>query len=67
VKSKGPEHIEAGLSSLLIISRGTRVLKGLLNRAYKEDIEDLTLTDVAIIEGFYVNIISKARLLLLSV
>jgi hypothetical protein len=67
VKSKGPEHVEAGLSSLLIIGRGTRVLKGLLDRAYGEGTEDLTLTDVAIIEGFYVNIVSEARLLLLGV
>jgi hypothetical protein len=67
VKLKGLEHVEVGLSSLLIISRGTRVLKGLLNRAYREGIEDLTLIDVAIIKGFYVNIVSKARLLLLGV
>jgi hypothetical protein len=43
------------------------VLKGLLNRAYREGIKDLTLIDVAIIKGFYINIISKARLLLLGV
>jgi hypothetical protein len=43
------------------------VLKGLLDRAHGEGTEDLTLTDIAVIEGFYVNIISKARLLLLSV
>jgi hypothetical protein len=67
IKLKGPEHVEAGLSSLSIIGRGTRVLKGLLDGAYGEGTEDLTLTDVAIVEGFYVNIISKARLLLLGV
>jgi hypothetical protein len=67
VKSKGLEHIEAGLSSLPIISRGTRVLKGLLDRAHGEGIKDLTLTDIAIIKGFYVNIISEARLLLSGV
>jgi hypothetical protein len=43
------------------------VLKGLLDRAHEEGIEDLTLTDIAIIEGFYVNIVSEARLLLLGV
>jgi hypothetical protein len=48
---------------LPIISRGTRVLKGLLNRARGEGIEDLTLTDIIIIKGFYINIIFKARLL----
>jgi hypothetical protein len=59
--------VETGLSSLLIIGRGTRVLKGLLNRAHREGTEDLTLINVAIIEGFYINIVSKARLLLLSI
>jgi hypothetical protein len=39
------------------------VLKGLLNRACGKGIEDLTLIDIAIIEGFYMNIISEARLL----
>jgi hypothetical protein len=39
------------------------VLKGLLNRACGEGIEDLTLIDIAVIKGFYVNIVSKARLL----
>jgi hypothetical protein len=39
------------------------VLKGLLNGACGEGIEDLTLIDVAIIEGFHMNIVSKARLL----
>jgi hypothetical protein len=43
------------------------VLKGLLDRAYRESIEDLTLTNIAIIKGFYINIISEARLLLLGV
>jgi hypothetical protein len=48
---------------LPIIGQGTQVLKGLLNGARGEGTEDLTLIDVAVIEGFYVNIISKARLL----
>jgi hypothetical protein len=39
------------------------VLKGLLNGARGEGTEDLTLTDVAVVEGFYVNIVSEARLL----
>jgi hypothetical protein len=36
------------------------VLKGLLNRARGKGIEDLTLIDVAIIEGFYINIVFEA-------
>jgi hypothetical protein len=67
IKLKGPEYIKAGLFNLLIISRGTRVLKGLLNRAYKKGIKDLILINIAIIKGFYINIVFKARLLLLSI
>ena len=63
VKARGLEHVQAGSSSLPIIGRGTRVLKGLLNGARGEGTEDLTLTDVAVVEGFYVNIVSEARLL----
>jgi hypothetical protein len=36
------------------------VLKGLLNGARGKGIEDLTLIDVAIIEGFYINIVFEA-------
>jgi hypothetical protein len=36
------------------------VLKGLLDKAYKEGIKDLTLINIAVIKGFYINIISKA-------
>jgi hypothetical protein len=43
------------------------VLKELLNKAYKEGIKDLTLINITIIKGFYINIISKARLLLLNI
>jgi hypothetical protein len=43
------------------------VLKRLLNRAYKEGIKDFTLINITVIKGFYINIIFKARLLLLSI
>jgi hypothetical protein len=36
------------------------VLKRLLNKAYKEGIKDLTLINIVIIKGFYINIIFKA-------
>jgi hypothetical protein len=45
---------------LLIIGRGTRVLKGLVNGARGKGTEDLTLIDVAVVEGFYVNIVFEA-------
>ena len=48
---------------MLIIGRGTRVFKGLLNKARGKDIKDLTLINIIIIKGFYMNIVSEARLL----
>jgi hypothetical protein len=67
VKLKGLKYIKVGLFNLPIISRRTRVLKELLDRDYKEGIKDLILINIAIIKGFYINIIFKARLLLLSI
>jgi hypothetical protein len=60
IKLKGLKYIKASLFNLPIISRGTRVLKGLLNRAYKEGIKDLTFINITVIKGFYMNIIFKA-------
>ena len=67
IKVNGPEHIKAGTSSLPILSRSTRTFKGIINKAHSEAAKDLVLKDVAVIKGFYVNIISKARLLLSKV
>jgi hypothetical protein len=36
------------------------MLKGVLNRARGKRTEDLTLTKVVVVEGFYVNIILEA-------
>ena len=43
------------------------MLKGVLNRARGKGIEDLTLTKVVVVEGFYLNIILEARLKLKGV
>ena len=67
VKANGPEHVEAGTSSLPILGRGTRTFKGIINGAHGEAAKDLVLKDVAVVEGFHVNIISEARLLLSKV
>ena len=42
------------------MSRGTRVFKGLLNKARNKGIKDFTLINIIIIKGFYINIVFKA-------
>jgi hypothetical protein len=67
VKASSNESVEAKSSALLIISRGTRVIKRALNGKFRRATINLILKNVAVIEGFHVNIISKARLLKSSV
>jgi hypothetical protein len=43
-----------------VISRGTRTIKGILNNGNGK--EDLILRNVAIVEGFVINIVSEALL-----
>jgi hypothetical protein len=63
-KPAGPhEFVECGSSSLPITGRGKRVIKSILNAAQGPRTEDLELNDVAVVEGFHVNIVSEARLL----
>ena len=61
------KNIKAKTFALLIISKGTRVIKRALNREFGSAIADLILKDVAMIKGFYINIILEAYLLKLSV
>jgi len=50
--------IEYGTSRLPIVSHGTRVLKGVFDQGKR----DLVLNNVAVIEGFYTNIVSEYKL-----
>jgi hypothetical protein len=54
--------VEAGSFSFPILKYNKRVIKKVLNSAISLNSEDLTLSDVIIIKGFYINIISEARL-----
>jgi hypothetical protein len=54
--------VEAGSFSLLILRYSKRVIKKVLNSVASLNSEDLTLLDIIIIKGFYINIISEARL-----
>jgi len=50
--------IECGTLRLPIVSHRTRVLKGVFNQGKR----DLVLNNVAIIKGFYINIVSEYKL-----
>jgi hypothetical protein len=54
--------IEANSFSFPILRYNKRVIKKVLNSIASSNLEDLTLLDIIIIKGFYINIISKARL-----
>ena len=63
VKLTSNEYVKAGTSRILILRRSKRLLLKVLEGLDRARTTDLVLNDVVIIEGFYVNIISKARLL----
>jgi hypothetical protein len=67
IKATINEYVKAGSSSLLILGRGTRVIRNTLSRVSGLVTVDLTLKDIVVVEGFYVNIISEARLRVLGV
>jgi hypothetical protein len=48
------KYVEAGSSK--------RVIKKVLNNIAKLNSKDLTLSDIIIVKGFYINIISETRL-----
>jgi hypothetical protein len=54
--------IEANSFSLLILRYSKRVIKKVLNSVASLNSEDLTLSDIIIVKGFYINIVSEARL-----
>jgi hypothetical protein len=61
INKRSGHIVKAGSSSLPIIGRGTRTIKGILNRQNREK-ANLELTDIVVIKGFYINIMSKAIL-----
>jgi len=52
--------VEASSFSLLILRRSKRVIKKVLNSVASSNLEDLTLSDVIVVKGFYINIVFKA-------
>jgi hypothetical protein len=59
--------VESGFSNLLILNYKTYILRGILNKASNSSKRDFILNNIAIVKGFYINIISKAKLLLISI
>jgi hypothetical protein len=60
IKERPKVIVKAGISSLLIISYSTCIIKGILNRRNRK--VNLILLDIVVIKGFLLNIISKALL-----
>jgi hypothetical protein len=56
------ECVKASSFSLPILRHSKRVIKKVLNSVASLNSEDLTLLDVIVVKGFYINIISEARL-----
>jgi hypothetical protein len=55
--------VDTGTQSILIISRGLRVIKNYLVGEKGPNTQDLVLLNVVVIEGFYINIMLEALLL----
>jgi hypothetical protein len=62
IKALFNKCVEAGSSSLLILGHGIKVIKKAINKAISPNIKDLRLSDIIIIKGFYINIVSEACL-----
>ena len=54
--------VEAGSFSLPILGYNKKIIKKVLNSIISLNLKDLTLSDIIVIKGFYINIISEARL-----
>jgi hypothetical protein len=57
------DFVDIGTQSILIISRGLRVIKNYLVGEKGPNTQDLVLLNVIVIEGFYINIVLEALLL----
>ena len=63
IKAKINNYVKAGITSFLIIRRGTYIIKNVINRPAGPRIKDLILYNIIVIKEFYINIISKACLI----
>ncbi|KAK1622134.1 hypothetical protein BDP81DRAFT_400485 [Colletotrichum phormii] len=56
------DYVESGTTTLPVTGRGTRIMRGVLDGPNGKGTADLTLTNVAYVEGFHVNIVSETLL-----
>ena len=56
------EYIEVSTTQFLISNYNTQIIKNVVNREKGKKQHYLELKNIAIIKGFYINIVSKARL-----
>jgi hypothetical protein len=52
--------VKAGSFSFPILGYSKRVIKKVLNNITSLNLKDLTLLDIIVVKGFYINIISEA-------
>jgi hypothetical protein len=57
------KFVEYRSSSLLITSKGKKMIKLILNIAQELKTKDLELNNITVIKGFYINIVLEACLL----
>jgi hypothetical protein len=62
IQAQDGESVEAGTTSFPILGKGKRVITNTLNTKQGKNRGTLTLENVAVVEGFHVNIVSEARL-----
>ncbi len=65
-KSGVSDYVEVSTQSILIIRRGSRVIKNYLAGENSPNTQDLVLSNVVVVTGFYINIMSEALLLKLG-
>jgi len=62
VKALFNKYIKAKSLNLLILKYSTKIIRKAINKTISLNIKDLHLSNIIIIEGFYINIIFKAYL-----
>ncbi len=57
------DFVKAGIQTIPIIRQGTRIIKNCLLGKIGVNTQDLVLSNVVVVEGFYINIVLEALLL----
>ncbi len=57
------DYVEVGTQSILIIKRGSYVIKNCLAGENSPNTQDLVLLNIVVVTGFYINIVLEALLL----